>query len=347
MKRTRKLIPAFAMLLVSAIMLSTASFAWFTTNEAVTASGMQVQAKATGSLVISNKPLTYASTTTEADLATAITQLKPIHLTTDGDWQLPGKPEDVNSITGMLGKDDALATIDDSKVSTEYYFDNVVYVGSAGDPLDDQTFTVKLSAPVIATGTETVTKAYSAAIYVMGVVSGEADTLDMPAVGAKPDAIVNVDELDGRNVFEITAKQVDIPSIVGVGDQNKNVTGVKIVIRVFVDGDLEADEDEKVPVPDGTYTYAKPTNKTFSKNAQYFVEAYDDKGNRLKDDLGEDAFKPAVIPDEYLGENPTNTTIPDDWYTRTADTVGQNYKYVNSKNVPTAASSLSVVFSID
>ena len=54
MKKMRKLLPAFAMLLVSAIMMSTASFAWFTMNETVTATGMTVTAKSSGGLVIAS-----------------------------------------------------------------------------------------------------------------------------------------------------------------------------------------------------------------------------------------------------------------------------------------------------
>lgn len=52
-KNARKLIPAVAMLLVSATMLSTASFAWFSMNENVTATGMQVKVDAPASLLIS------------------------------------------------------------------------------------------------------------------------------------------------------------------------------------------------------------------------------------------------------------------------------------------------------
>lgn len=52
MKKARKIIPALAMLLVSAIMMSTASFAWFTLSNQVTVSGMQVTAKSNGGLVI-------------------------------------------------------------------------------------------------------------------------------------------------------------------------------------------------------------------------------------------------------------------------------------------------------
>ena len=44
MKLTKKLIPAFAMLLVSAVLMSTASFAWFAMRDTVTATGMTVTA---------------------------------------------------------------------------------------------------------------------------------------------------------------------------------------------------------------------------------------------------------------------------------------------------------------
>ena len=53
MKLTRKLIPAFAMLLVSAVLMSTASFAWFSMNGNVTATGFSVEATAPAALWIS------------------------------------------------------------------------------------------------------------------------------------------------------------------------------------------------------------------------------------------------------------------------------------------------------
>ena len=52
MKKMRKLIPAFAMLMVSAIMLSTASFAWFSANVTAKATGMNIQAQTSGGLAI-------------------------------------------------------------------------------------------------------------------------------------------------------------------------------------------------------------------------------------------------------------------------------------------------------
>ena len=49
----RKLIPAAAMLCISAAMLATSTYAWFTMNKEVSAVGMQVQARAEAGLLIS------------------------------------------------------------------------------------------------------------------------------------------------------------------------------------------------------------------------------------------------------------------------------------------------------
>ncbi|MGN0494036.1 MAG: hypothetical protein ACI4F7_10345 [Acutalibacteraceae bacterium] len=55
MKAMRKLIPALAMLLVSAVVLSSASFAWFTMSRQVTAQGMNVTVTAPNNLMIKEK----------------------------------------------------------------------------------------------------------------------------------------------------------------------------------------------------------------------------------------------------------------------------------------------------
>ena len=80
MKSTRKIIPALVMLLVSAIMLSTASFAWFASNTEVTATDMSVTAKAnTKFLHISNAEAGTYDITAEAANAEADVDL--VHAT--------------------------------------------------------------------------------------------------------------------------------------------------------------------------------------------------------------------------------------------------------------------------
>ena len=49
----KKLIPALCLLLISAILMGTSTYAWFSMNTTVTATGMKVQAKAEGGLLIS------------------------------------------------------------------------------------------------------------------------------------------------------------------------------------------------------------------------------------------------------------------------------------------------------
>jgi hypothetical protein len=50
----KKLMPAFAMLTVSAMTLASSTYAWFSMNTQVTAKGMQLTAQAEGGLIISN-----------------------------------------------------------------------------------------------------------------------------------------------------------------------------------------------------------------------------------------------------------------------------------------------------
>jgi hypothetical protein len=63
--KARKLLPALAMLTVSAISLSSATYAWFTMNKEVTVTGMSMRTKVSENLLIS--PDTLTSTAINAD----------------------------------------------------------------------------------------------------------------------------------------------------------------------------------------------------------------------------------------------------------------------------------------
>lgn len=54
MKKFKKLIPAFCMLLVSAVMLGTSTFAWFSMNTQVKATGLNVNAKSNAAYLLIN-----------------------------------------------------------------------------------------------------------------------------------------------------------------------------------------------------------------------------------------------------------------------------------------------------
>jgi len=54
MKAFKKLVPAIALLLVSAVLLGTSTFAWFSMNKVVTVSGMSVKTSVSSNLFIAN-----------------------------------------------------------------------------------------------------------------------------------------------------------------------------------------------------------------------------------------------------------------------------------------------------
>lgn len=118
MKMTRKLIPAFVMLIVSAIMLSTASFAWFATNREVTANNMSVTANANIKFLhISTK--VDSGFDTEVDAANASKSVDLIHAKIDETddtifkWYL-GESDESDDV-GTTNS----TPIEDSKVSAE------------------------------------------------------------------------------------------------------------------------------------------------------------------------------------------------------------------------------------
>ena len=71
MKGMKKLIPALCLLLVSAILMGTSTYAWFSMNTQVTATGMQVKAVAEGGIVISNSTKTGWTSEATAQITTA------------------------------------------------------------------------------------------------------------------------------------------------------------------------------------------------------------------------------------------------------------------------------------
>ena len=127
MKMTRKIIPAIVMLLVSAIMLSTASFAWFASNSQVTATDMTVTAKSTAKfLTISGTVNGTYSNTAEADVKTTPGGVDLIHAKIDA-----GDKTTVTWWTGTSndsGSANAGQTLNSASVSENYALINDFYV---------------------------------------------------------------------------------------------------------------------------------------------------------------------------------------------------------------------------
>ena len=79
MKMTRKLIPALVMLLVSAVMLSTASFAWFASNDTVAVNGMNVKVKSTAKFLEISKTSSSTGFGKFVDINNALAEIELVH----------------------------------------------------------------------------------------------------------------------------------------------------------------------------------------------------------------------------------------------------------------------------
>lgn len=94
MKNARKLLPAIAMLLISAVMMSTASFAWFSTNTTATANGMTVKIATAKTILIKDSSEAETEYSTLENHGITKDSMKPVSTvtpenTTDGTIAVP------------------------------------------------------------------------------------------------------------------------------------------------------------------------------------------------------------------------------------------------------------------
>ena len=174
MKQFKKLIPALAMLLVSASMMGTSTYAWFSMNTAVQATGMQVQAVAEDGIVIANSAKASWSNTATAQVtsatlvptsAAAVTSPSFVHNSSTNADQAQGNQEaasytdlsltwNTNSSEG-IGYEDANSnsTLDNNEKS--YVLLNNFFIKSSGATITGKTLyindvTVTSSASLLA-----------------------------------------------------------------------------------------------------------------------------------------------------------------------------------------------------
>ncbi len=88
MKSSKKLIPAICLLLISAVLLGTSTYAWFTMNTTVSANGMEVSAVVPKSLVISTEQDGSYSAAVDLGMGEA-QKLYPASTTNTINWYAP------------------------------------------------------------------------------------------------------------------------------------------------------------------------------------------------------------------------------------------------------------------
>ena len=341
MKKMRRLIPAIAMLLVSAVMLSTASFAWFTMNDNVTATGMQVQAKASGNLLISKQMLTAA----DQDISVSFTDvtkkdLKPVTWNdTTSQWQIPSDAVTIDPLTGTMSAN-TWTDVSNAATLTQsiYHADYTVYLATGGDAMtsgtvkDSKYYYYDLYAKVepIAGIDQTIAPAYTIAFLVNGVQVAEIPYEDYTNLNG------HTAPTDGKI---LVMAGVAVPSTIGATADSK--VGLRVDMRIYVDGNLSsANKDVSVA------NVKKIAGNGVSDDADYYapLTAYD------KTTMSTWVFYDAngAVVDSSMFDSQTNLTekgVVTYWDT-TYTTQSMPAKYVNNNSVPTSATMFSVTLSV-
>lgn len=242
MKKMRKLIPAFAMLMVAAIMMSTASFAWFSMGTKATATGMQVQATASSSLVIDSIASNLASADQAVELTAYTTGLKPA-TRLDTSANKLGRPNDeqgINAGTGAMNSGNELVAAGDG-----YYYDYTVYIATTGGAaLENKNLTASITVP--ATLANYIHNATTIDFWTTTYTDGAAGTMTFCGDAATKNfnTIVTTGTATGSTAAPTKTLKVTLATGVTIpllmeNESDAEFSYIAVTMRVYFDGELK------------------------------------------------------------------------------------------------------------
>ena len=257
MKKMRKMIPAIAMLLVSAVMLTTASYAWFTISTDASAVGMSVKAEAASSMLIT-KALGLAdwqAANGQVDLTSQNATTALVPATHDSNFtnglKQVGDASKVDPITGAYTQTGEGAWIASTSAN---YVEYTAYLGVTGADMTVPYLNAEIS--IANALTYEVHNAVSVDFYINDNYGG---TMNLKSANTTAKTY-NID----------IAKDLVIPVSLQVGENGAaEATGkyVTIKMRVYFDGALQ--------IPDSNDYYVR--NETATTNNIGFSVKFSNK----------------------------------------------------------------------
>lgn len=145
MSAKRRLIPALAMLVISAVLLSTASYAWFTMSRSVTADGIKLTAIAPTNLLISNAVDGEYKETTTLTSNFGTNKLIPASSTNGIDFYIPNQIKSADAGAPVASTKFSAANKAISDTESGYYADFKLWLKTDGETDVDVTVAQLLS----------------------------------------------------------------------------------------------------------------------------------------------------------------------------------------------------------
>ena len=189
MKATRKLIPAIALLLVSAVLLSTASFAWFTTNKKVETS-MTVSVTTPQNLMISvdGGPWANSAKFNDDDAYTRLTPVSSedgVNFVLSNNLQLEGAltHDDLSAIKNAGGELGSFSDVTSATVGNETYYIAVPFQLRSSQPINGTDSKIKCTVTV--ESSEGSSEAYAKALRIFILDSGNKNAVVVSSCGSE------------------------------------------------------------------------------------------------------------------------------------------------------------------
>ena len=229
--RRRVLISSMCMLLVALVALSTATFAWFSSNKQVTASGMTVKAAAAQGLVISDDNWqTQGNTSTFTTIGTyTLTPVSVGYDTTDGLADTGYYPGEVKAVGGGVWSTEDKDDYASWTATTE---DDIPVVPAAKgtESAASTTYFADYAVQIKSTSTDATAKIEG----VYGEITFT-DTTDTASLAASNYVRIAVYDKDG-NVVKVLGNETDATAITDLGSDGTPVATDQTALTEFTSG---------------------------------------------------------------------------------------------------------------
>ena len=256
MKKSKIIIPALAMLVMSTAATVTGTVAWFTMNTTATAEGMVVAAKTNGSLIVKEIAATNAALPTNSDKATKVVFANTPHnfypsthdlaIGDDTGLRRVYNGQDVNFETGTaMNEGTTLTYVEVAENDNDYYFDYGLFIAGDGMAMNSQRLTFSLS-----TDTTNMLNMYNAlSIDFYGAIVNTATYPDVDSTnyigtlniaGKKNTLAVDANLNDGvMRPTGVTTSQTSVYNATAVNiPKNEGNSAYAVRMRVYFDGEL-------------------------------------------------------------------------------------------------------------
>lgn len=240
-----QLLAAIAMVLVASIALGSSTYAWFASNNKVTATNMQVTATTSESLVITNDGLPSATTGTITVASSDTTATALIPTTHDSTWatyatglKYNTNPNIVSASTGLAEAGEGELTFagaENTGGGATYYKDYIVYIAASGGEMTHQDITVKIDTPTVLA---TLPGATSVDFYSKNVTAtGALTPADETFKGTLN--LAGLDPTTNNGTATKTELKISDVTIPKAGSSS----AIAVMMRVYVDGALKKNDN--------------------------------------------------------------------------------------------------------